>query len=43
MKELQDEGKIAHFGLSEVGMEQIAAARASTYWWVARPRSGSLS
>jgi aryl-alcohol dehydrogenase-like predicted oxidoreductase len=30
MKELQDEGKIAHFGLSEVGMEQIAAARAST-------------
>lgn len=28
MKELQDEGKIAHFGLSEVGPEQIELARA---------------
>ncbi|GAA1560087.1 aldo/keto reductase [Kribbella lupini] len=28
MRDLQDEGKIAHFGLSEVGVEQIEAARA---------------
>lgn len=28
MKELQEEGKIAHFGLSEVGVGQIEAARA---------------
>ncbi|MFC4866882.1 aldo/keto reductase [Streptomonospora arabica] len=28
MKELQDEGKIAHFGLSEVGRKQIEDARA---------------
>ena len=27
MRELQEEGKIAHFGLSEVGLEQIEAAR----------------
>jgi pyridoxine 4-dehydrogenase len=27
LKELQDEGKIAHIGLSEVGLDQITAAR----------------
>jgi pyridoxine 4-dehydrogenase len=27
MRELQEEGKIAHFGLSEVGLEQIETAR----------------
>jgi pyridoxine 4-dehydrogenase len=27
LKELQDEGKVAHIGLSEVGLDQLAAAR----------------